>query len=157
MRTLMKVLKNLFGNNTKINTNAIAFKDSNNDIYSLDDYLKRGNVYSTSEKKIGTWIDGKNLYQKTFNNYTLINGNVFDDIILETNPNINIKNSYGYFILKDGSLTYQTSIGESDVGFGAISNVNKNSSGLLYINRTHGAYGTLKNLEVTIEYTKTTD
>lgn len=30
------------------------------------DMLKNANSYSTDEKKIGTWIDGKPIYQKTF-------------------------------------------------------------------------------------------
>ncbi len=39
MRTLMKVLKNLFGNNTKISADNIAIKNSNNRAKNLDDYL----------------------------------------------------------------------------------------------------------------------
>lgn len=41
MRTLMKVLKNLFGNNTKISASDIAIKNSNNKGMSLDNYLKK--------------------------------------------------------------------------------------------------------------------
>ena len=36
MRTLMKVLKNLFGNNTKISAEDIVIKDSNNKARILD-------------------------------------------------------------------------------------------------------------------------
>ena len=39
MRTLMKVLKNLFGNNTKISAENIAIKDNNNEAKTLDEYL----------------------------------------------------------------------------------------------------------------------
>lgn len=35
----MKVLSNLLGNNTKINANVIALKDTNNNPYTLDDWL----------------------------------------------------------------------------------------------------------------------
>ena len=92
MRTLMKVLNNLFGNNTKINANAIAFKDSNNDTYNLDDYLKSGNVYSTSEKKIGTWIDGKPIYRKVITGTTPSNNSQITTI----NNGQEIINLYGF-------------------------------------------------------------
>ena len=49
MRTLMKVLKNLFGNNTKISANDIAIKNSNNKGMSLDNYLKKTTLYDNSD------------------------------------------------------------------------------------------------------------
>lgn len=49
MRTLMKVLKNLFGNNTKISASDIAIKNSNNKGMSLDNYLKRTTLYDNSD------------------------------------------------------------------------------------------------------------
>ena len=61
---IMQVLKNLFGLNKKISASEIAIKDSNNNVYTLDDYLKMGSIYSTNEVVIGRWIDGKPLYQK---------------------------------------------------------------------------------------------
>lgn len=61
---IMQVLKNLFGLNKKISASEIAIKDSNNNVYTLDDYLKMDSIYSTNEVVIGRWIDGKPLYQK---------------------------------------------------------------------------------------------
>lgn len=49
MRTLMKVLKNLFGNNTKINASDIAIKNSNNKGMSLDNYLKKSTLYDNPD------------------------------------------------------------------------------------------------------------
>ena len=54
MQTLMKVLKNLFGNNTKISAEDIAIKNSNNKGMSLDNYLKKSTLYDNS--------DGTNLH-----------------------------------------------------------------------------------------------
>lgn len=61
---IMQVLKNLFGLNKKISASEIAIKDSNNNVYTLDDYLKMGSIYSTNEVVIGRWIDGKPIYRK---------------------------------------------------------------------------------------------
>lgn len=45
----MKVLKNLFGNNTKISASDIAIKNSNNKSMSLDNYLKKTTLYDNSD------------------------------------------------------------------------------------------------------------
>ena len=113
----------------------------------------RKSTYSTDEKVIGKWTDGKILYRKTYVEFSYTTGTQFDDITFETNTNMNIKRSYGYVVLNG----FEVNIPTPDVGFGAISNVNKNTSGLIYMNRTHGTYGTLQSLAVTVEYTKTTD
>lgn len=125
---------------------------STTDTYSCD-YINKLNSYSTEEQVIGKWRDGKTLYKKTYVEFDYIEGEQFDDITFETNTNINIKRSYGRMMLSDFNLTMPT----PDVGFGAISSVYQNTSGLIYMHRTHGAYGTLQSLEITIEYTKTTD
>ena len=39
--------------------------NSNTDTYSCN-YTNKANTYSTNEIRIGTWIDGKPLYRKTF-------------------------------------------------------------------------------------------
>ena len=105
------------------------------------------------ERIIGYWIDGKPIYRKTYliGHYTY--GTNVDDIQLETDNTINLVKSYGYLILSG----FQVGIGTGDIGFGAISNVNRNANGLLYISRTHGAYGSYESCRITIEYTKTTD
>lgn len=64
---IMQVLKNLFGLNKKISASEIAFKDINNSVFTLDQYLINIGTYSTNEQVIGTWIDGKPIYRKVFN------------------------------------------------------------------------------------------
>ena len=62
----MKVLKNLFGNNTKISAENIAIKDNNNEAKTLDEYLSFsfasmhtnfGVKYFTSTTKVTGWED----------------------------------------------------------------------------------------------------
>ena len=71
---IMQVLKNLFGLNKKISASEIAIKDSNNNVYTLDDYLKMGSIYSTNEVVIGRWIDGKPIYRKVLSTVGLPGG-----------------------------------------------------------------------------------
>ena len=114
------------------------------------------NIYSTEETIIGTWLN-KPLYRKVYDTFTIREGAKMDDIVLETDKNKNIKNSYGILKLTDGPDTYVAGIGSGDGGFGIITYVQKNTSGLLYINREHGAYCNVIGIEVVVEYTKTTD
>lgn len=150
---IMQVLKNLFGLNKKISASEIAFKDIKNSVFTLDQYLINMGTYSTEEQVIGKWTDGKILYRKTYVEFSYIEGEQFDDITFETNTNMDIKRSYGHVVLNGFKVNLPT----PDVGFGAISNVNQNTSGLIYMHRTHGGYGTLQSLAVTVEYTKTND
>ena len=114
-------------------------------------------VYPIDEQVIGTWMDGRPLYRKVYNTFTLREGAKMDDIMLETDNNKNVKNSYGILRLTDGPDFYTAGIGSGDGGFGIITYVQKNTSGLLYINRTHGAYCSIIGLEIVVEYTKTSD
>ena len=52
MRTLMKVLKNLFGNNTKISASDIAIKDSNNKARILDKSV----IVDSGSNENGSWV-----------------------------------------------------------------------------------------------------
>lgn len=47
-------------------TSSTEFDDTNLEVYIAPNY----NIYSTTEQEIGTWIDGKKLYRRTFNNPT---------------------------------------------------------------------------------------
>lgn len=80
-------------------TNEIeSYIDGNRDTVTIpkDEYqmLKNANAYSTEERRIGEWIDGSNVYKKTFITKTpSSNGGIIEDI-----TNLNIKevvNSYG--------------------------------------------------------------
>lgn len=52
MRALMKVLKNLFGNNTKISAEDIAIKDSNNKARILDKSV----IVDSGSNENGSWV-----------------------------------------------------------------------------------------------------
>lgn len=52
MRVLMKVLKNLFGNNTKISAEDIAIKDSNNKARILDKSV----IVDSGSNENGSWV-----------------------------------------------------------------------------------------------------
>lgn len=83
VKNIMKVLSNIFGLNKKISVNDVAIKNSKNEGITLDEYLNEINdrdIYSTDEKVIGTWIDGKPLYQKIMKFITAIGENYTTDI-----------------------------------------------------------------------------
>ena len=63
MRLLMKVLKNLFGNGTKISVSEIAIKNNENKGISLDDYI---NINHLDNEIIPTneFVKGKRVYTK---------------------------------------------------------------------------------------------
>lgn len=87
----MKVLSNLFGLNKKISASDIAVKDNNGKAKTLDNYLDTINEYSTDEKIIGKWIDGKPIYRKVINSicgnlYTLLN-ELNIDFLIDTKGN----------------------------------------------------------------------
>lgn len=56
MRLLMKVLKNLFGNNTKINANDIAIRNIENKAVTLDNFLSNATIYESGSNNNGSWI-----------------------------------------------------------------------------------------------------
>lgn len=50
----LKVFKNLFGNNSKINASEIAVKDNNGKAKTLDNYLKENILYDNSDGELST-------------------------------------------------------------------------------------------------------
>ena len=52
MQTLMKILSNLFGNNTKINANAIVIKKADNTADTLDNCV----IVDSGTNENGSWI-----------------------------------------------------------------------------------------------------
>lgn len=66
--------------------------------------LKNINSYSTTEKQIGTWIDGKNIYQRVVE----VNSNFTTNTMINCNAESLIKLD-GYVIRKDSNgTTYET-------------------------------------------------
>ena len=110
--------------------------------------VSTGNNYSTTEKRIGTWIDGKPLYQKT---YSVISPSVADTdatVILVDNT-FNIKEINGY-LYNDGNVclnfNYNTNI--YVLTWQSSDNNIKMRVGSNYIS---------KDCYITIKYTKATD
>ena len=128
------------------------FSSSNKDTYSCD-YINKLNTYSTEEQVIGKWIDGKPLYRKVYTLYNVSEGSTTDVYTIDIDITKDIHNGYG----KIFADSYKVNIGTGDAGFGVISNIQQNPSGQIYISRTHGAFGKITGLEITLEYTKTTD
>ena len=75
-------------------------------IFNVNGDIKRDGVgiddYSTTERKIGKWIDGSDLYQRTFEVTGLHNDGTYDDNILGTS-NIVIRDWTGYLQYDTGA------------------------------------------------------
>lgn len=108
-------------------------------------------VYSTSEKRVGTWIDGKPLYRMV-----MVSDNVSANIVIPNLPNnILITNIYG--IWHEGTDWAHTFRARTDAASYScvIDNINIPSK---TVGIVRGAsVGTLTKVILYIEYTKTTD
>lgn len=127
-------------------------KDISNIVNAINEVNDKFN-YSTEEQRIGTWIDGKPLYRKVYTSYNVSEESTSDIYTIDIDITKDIHNGYG----KIFAGSYKVNIGTGDAGFGVISNVQQNPSGQIYISRTHGSFGQINGLEITLEYTKTTD
>ena len=100
--------------------------------------------YSTEEKIVGKWIDGKPIFEKTYvlNNINLLVGNnIFDTI-----ENVKIINSKG--IINNYSIPYAD-------GGGYVMCAQSNNEIVLWTN--NGFYNQIANIILTIQYLKTTN
>ena len=126
----------------------VAITTAQEEISNLENKVNAGHVYSTEEKVVGKWIDGKTLYEKTF--IGSINDNR-DWAVLDTTSNLNIDkichekanwlstDGYWYEGNKvDNSYTFLYRCGKENIQF-----------------LTTGM--NLTSITVTIQYTKTTD
>lgn len=110
--------------------------------------------YSTDEKIVGTWIDGKPLYQKTTDCGALPNATIKDVTIATANSII---------VRKVNGISYRPSDGMSVIlprphnnSTNAISvDIIENQSKIRII--TQGDYSAFTESNITIQYTKTTD
>lgn len=124
--------------------------ESDTNVYSCN-YINNLNVYSTKEKRVGTWIDGKPLYSKTISFETSDNMNIFLDIQLSNIDTIFIDESASFIINNIETLGVNWYYAETDwirtwyhKGQNNLRSKSPSSLGV----RT--AY-------VTLKYTKTTD
>lgn len=125
----------------------IEENDMLNNIYG-GGTMSPSDVYSTEEKVIGTWIDGKPLYRK------VITGKCYNDIgssRIYDFTDLSI-NEIVYFYVKLGKTTTAYSVMQQ----GANNNINifiQNSR--LYVDCTSDYRDEI--ITLTLEYTKTTD
>ena len=108
-------------------------------------YIDQRFNYSTSESVVGTWIDGKPLYQITFSGST---GAVSTDVQIGTIPNVGqVVNMFGAITRSNGRMdsipSTANAIAVSTTGVVTTYTTNNNQ-----INRP---------CIITIQYTKTTD
>lgn len=128
----------------------IEFQGETTDIpegweYSEDDY----NVYSTDEKVVGTWIDGKPIYRKTYTGTAVSSGRVILDTIASLDTLVSYKgwteSSYNWI----WGVPCSASTYENNIRFTKDDNTLQLSFGQ--------NYSSSNNFAVTVEYTKTTD
>lgn len=135
--------------NGKANTNATNISTNTSKISALETTVNNANSYSTSEKVIGTWIDGKKLYRKIINFGAL--------------PNSSLK-SVNHNISNLNKIVYLTGFAESSQNKGGITLPHATRTPIaLYADTTTvdvlstsdaSAYTTTF---IIIEYTKTTN
>lgn len=109
--------------------------------------VQLGEIYSTEERVIGTWIDGKPIYRRVFNLSTGICYNTNNDIIdLGFVPD-NLILLNGCVTLSDGKMAFTPNIYTS-IGVEYNGKISIGSSATVYNNRP---------ITLIVEYTKPTD
>lgn len=127
-----------------------TYNASATDTYSCN-YINGLNTYSTSEQRIGTWINGKPIYRKVFT-FTTPSGNV--DYIINTGVSMDtIIKVYGGIAGASGGVTPIPAAFDFS-GTIYTTSFRVSNSNIYY--RGHSAYGSTSAFAI-IEYTKTTD
>lgn len=147
---IMQVLKNLFGLNKKISASEIAFKDINNSIFTLDQYLINMGTYPTEEQRVGTWIDGKPIYRIVKQKY------VGTDKAVISLSDINFDNIWlngNSFIKTDVGICKPLNVFEAD-NYSIRTEINISEKNVNIWGKSTYYQGTAY---VILEYTKTTD
>lgn len=113
------------------------------------------NNYSTEEQRIGTWIDGKPLYQKTYQTTTPSTINTYTKVVPFSDDTVDIKNMEGYFIQNNNPHHQMLNTADSSVFMQCFEVFDPNSFGIMM--RTNASAWTNCTCYITIKYTKTTD
>ena len=117
----------------------------------VSDAEKNFNKYSTTEEVVGTWIDGKPIYRKTFNNIS-ITSSEYSVISIATGLTIdNLINISGYLVNNGRWIVTLNSMDTQYANMARVSYDKQTSSLELIVQNWTGT------ATVTIEYTKTTD
>lgn len=114
-----------------------------------------GEIYSTEEKRIGTWIDGKPLYRKVINATPTISNSSYQTISIEHNIS-DLKNVHkcNAFLHNTGNTqTYILPANTSATQTIGISEIN--STEIIMYSQNDSWSGWIA--EIILEYTKTTD
>ncbi len=116
--------------------------------------------YSTSEQVIGTWIDGKPLYEKTYVQHsTDASGNYinFDVTDLQIDTCVSIKGTCDRIVPNVGTLIYEFNSYENST-YNTYLAYSKFNGGVQYCVRFNYGGGESTSFQcITIQYTKTTD
>lgn len=134
------------------------------DLVSIVNAFNRGDIYSTSERMIGQWHDGKPIYQRVLDlgTMSLSSSTTHDDIDIST------WNLETLIDCKGGGVAYKGTALQGNVTFpqnyisdlGLKISIKVSTSGdLLVVYKTISASGTftLQNTFIIVQYTKTTD
>ena len=138
-------------------TGAVSVSDDSANGKTVVDVEGGGNyylntLYSTEEKKIGYWTDGKPLYQKTFS-YTPSSTISITTPIASLSSEIEVKDIQGVCINSQNSRVISLSYSGSNLG----TNFGISASNVLQIEIYNDSWGTNYTFYATIQYTKTTD
>ena len=105
-------------------------------------------VYSTEEKVVGTWIDGKPLYEKTI---------VYDGIV-KTDTKIYQNESIDEIVNVSNKCFYDTGFNKWNTEINSTYNLGITARGYYLQVEVNSAYGDrITKCRCTIQYTKTTD
>ena len=122
---------------------------------NIENIQPGGNIdYSTDEKKIGTWIDGSDLYQKTFffDDLGWHQGSWIDHFLDTYEDGINIINFWGWFEHLNSTARFPICYYRSSSEFVTVTmSTNKSDLDIL---PNLGAVNYIEDLCVTIQYTK---
>ena len=121
----------------------------------------KSDLYSTDEKIIGQWTDGKPLYQKTFAvAVTTQSAKTVKTYNLISDNTIKMRNAFGSFERADGNihtiLHVNANQNDGSVAF-SVMITQDSSTGVSLIVKSLGTLSTTATAYCTIQYTKTTD
>ena len=114
-------------------------------------------IYSTEETRIGTWIDGKPLYRKTYKKDFDVAKDTFSAIVIDSDTQKLMVRAYGYIVYNNAksriALPFTEYNGKSISSFSIFSDV---THGKIYLDiyNQQSINGTVF---LSLEYTKTTD
>lgn len=117
-------------------------------------WVNGGHKYSTDEHIVGTWIDGKPVYEKTYH-IASFNANTIgiNDCIIDNDfGSNNLIKADGFFV--EGSNNYTRYFIYADSSFFVQFGIDDSHRVFL---RFTNSWGIIRNINITIQYTKTTD